>query len=170
MADSYERFKNLSKVEQDRVYKWLADNNPEKIRLDKLKEAFAKETQANKARAYKRPFESLSKPQKIEKIKRGIGAKEYQKFIEAGTRGLSSTSIKWLKGLVGGPIGVLGTLLLSATPAGQPDELKRLRRAEKALERRKRAGDRPGAPGGKRGGGKIKKNYAKGGSVRPASY
>ena len=246
MADSYERFKNLSKVEQDRVYKWLADKDKEK--WDKFKGKIAKQTQANKALAYKRAaelgsqsdrqlkqrvgrkkFDSMSpekrqlykeaykvKPDPVQKatripasspksqadkelrrklgwqkfdslspekkeiykkaynkteIKKGIGAKEYKKLITTGTQGLSSASIKWLTRLVGGPI--VGTLsyLFDPSPAGEPNELERLRNIEAAGFRPTEAGRKRAVPGAsKRGGGKIKKNYSKGGGVRSANY
>ena len=61
-----------------------------------------------------------------------------------------------------GPAGLLAAGIseaAAATPAGEPNEEAKLRRAEKALERRKRAGQR-GAPG------VSKKNYSKGGVAK----
>ena len=61
-----------------------------------------------------------------------------------------------------GPAGLLAAGIseaAAATPAGEPNEEAKLRRAEKALERTKRAGQR-GAPGA------SKKNYSKGGVAK----
>jgi len=162
IRQAVERYNKLSKAEQKVIDDRLAKAN--NAYWDRIKGKIAKQTQVNKANAYKQVFESLSKAQKIEKIKRGMEAKEYQKLITKGTQGLSSASIKWLTRLIGGPI--VGTLsyLFDPSPAGEPDELKKLREIEAAGFKPTEAGRKRGVPGA------SKKNYSKGGGVRTASY
>ena len=66
-------------------------------------------------------------------------------------------------------------LLVPDRPAGDPDELKKLRKIQAAGFKPTEAGRKRAVPGaskkkGKKGGSKIKKNYSKGGGVRPTNY
>jgi hypothetical protein len=89
-------------------------------------------------------------------------AKQKKSYTEKILKQLRKAGIKiGLAGLAG-PAGLLAAGIseaAAATPAGEPDEEAKLRRAEKALGRRKRAGQR-GAPGASR------KKYAKGGVAK----
>ena len=88
--------------------------------------------------------------------------KDKKSYTEKILKGLRKAGIKiGLAGLTG-PVGLLAAGIseaAAATPAGDPSEEAKLRRAEKALGRRKRAGQR-GAPGA------SKKKYAKGGVAK----
>ena len=100
--------------------------------------------------------------------------KENKAYTEKILKGLRKAGIKiGLAGLTG-PVGLLAAGIseaAAATPAGDPDELKKLRVLEAAGFKPTEAGRKRAVPGAsKRGGGKIKKNYAKGGGVRPTSY
>ena len=107
-------------------------------------------------------FKVLPEAQQVEKIVKVAGSnKNIDNFTKAISKAMRFVGMRAL-----GP----ALLLVPDRPAGDSSEEAKLRRAKKALKRRKQAGDRPGAPGGKRGGGKIKKNYAKGGGVRSANY
>ena len=137
---------------------------PEKQKIidDRLAKANKKRWDRIRAGARGESFKALPKAQQVEKIVKVAGSnKNIDNFTKAIGKVMRSVGMRAL-----GP----ALLLVPDRPAGDPDELEKLRRAEKALERRKEAGDRPGAPGGKKGGGKIKKNYSKGGGVRSANY
>ena len=100
--------------------------------------------------------------------------KENKAYTEKILKGLRKAGIKiGLAGLTG-PVGLLAAGIseaAAATPAGDPDELKKLKVLEAAGFKPTEAGRKRAVPGAsKRGGGKIKKNYSKGGGVRLASY
>ena len=142
-------------------------------------EGWSKKDEAKYVDKIYKDFPRMSKITKRGRIGSVIGLEKYDMLAKQGffDKPLTKKALKTLFkiGLAGvtGPVGLLAAGIseaAAATPAGDPDELEKLRRAEKALERRKEAGDRPGAPGGKKGGGKIKKNYSKGGGVRSANY
>ena len=142
-------------------------------------EGWSKKDEAKYVDKIYKDFPRMSKIAKRGHIGSVIGFEKYDMLDKQGffDKPLTKKALKTLFkiGLAGatGPVGLLAAGIseaAAATPAGDPDELKKLRRAEKALERRKKAGDRPGAPGGKKGGGKVKKNYSRGGGVRPTNY
>ena len=100
--------------------------------------------------------------------------KENKAYIEKMLKRLRKAGIKiGLAGLAG-PAGLLAAGIseaAAATPAGDSDELEKLRKLESAGFKPTEAGSKRAVPGAsKKGGGKIKKNYAKGGGVRPTSY
>ena len=100
--------------------------------------------------------------------------KKNKKYKEKILKKLRKAGIKiGLAGLTG-PVGLLAAGIseaAAATPAGDPDELKKLKVLEAAGFKPTEAGRKRAVPGAsKRGGGKIKKNYSKGGGVRLASY
>ena len=109
-------------------------------------------------------FKALPEARQAEKIARVAGSnKNTNDFTKAITK-----AMRFVGKAAFGPV----ALLVPERPAGDPDELKKLRKLEAAGFRPTEVGSKRAVPGAskKMGGGKIKKNYAKGGSVRPASY
>ena len=113
-------------------------------------------------------FKALPEARQAEKIARFLDImngsnKNTNDFTKAITKAMRFVGKAAL-----GPV----ALLVPERPAGDPDELKKLRNLEAAGFRPTEVGSKRAVPGAskKMGGGKIMKNYAKGGSVRPASY
>ena len=108
-------------------------------------------------------------------MKRMFGKTRYEKLAKKGffSKALTKGALKLALAALAGPAGLLAGIsqAAAATPAGDPNEISKLRKLESAGFKPTEAGSKRAVPGAsKKGGGKIKKNYAKGGGVRPTSY
>lgn len=143
-------------------------------------EGWSKKDEAKYVDKIYKDFPRMSKITKRGHIGSVIGLEKYDMLAKQGffDKPLTKKALKTLFkiGLAGatGPVGLLAAGIseaAAATPAGDPDELKKLKVLEAAGFKPTEAGRKRAVPGAsKRGGGKIKKNYSKGGGVRLASY
>ena len=139
---------------------------PEKQKI--IDDRLAKQNKAywDRIRAFARgeSFKALPEAQQVEKILEVTGSnKNINNFTKAISKAMHFVGMRAL-----GP----ALLLVPDRPAGDPDELKKLRKLEAAGFKPTEVGSKRAVPGAgkKMGGGKIKKNYAKGGGVRSANY
>ena len=139
---------------------------PEKQKIidDRLAKANKKRWDRIRAGARGESFKALPEAQQVKEIVKVAGSnKNIDNFTKAISKVMRSVGMRAL-----GP----ALLLVPDRPAGDPDELKKLRKSDAAGFRPTEAGSKRAVPGAskKKGGGKIKKNYSKGGGVRSANY
>ena len=139
---------------------------PEKQKIidDRLAKTNKEKWDRFKAVAKGESFKALPKAQQVKEIAKVAGSnKNIDNFTKAIGKVMRSVGMRAL-----GP----ALLLVPDRPAGDPDELKKLKNLEYAGFRPTKVGSKRAVPGAskKKGGGKIKKNYSKGGGVRSANY
>ncbi len=159
--------KTLTKAEIAKVDRLLKDTfkdvlDPTNKENKKYKEKLLKQYKAD--RLLKDTYKDVLDPT----------TKENKKHKEKILKKLRKAGIKiGLAGLAG-PAGMLAAGIsesFAATPAGDPDEISKLRKLETAGLKGTEAGRKRAVPGAsKKKGGKMKKNYAKGSVVRSANY
>ena len=152
IADFVDSYNKLPPEKQKAIDDRLAKANKEK--WNNYKKAFGKPQQ----------IKEIPEAQQVEKIVKVAGSnKNVDNFTKAISKAMRFVGMRAL-----GP----ALLLVPDRPAGDPDELEKLRKIQAAGFKPTEAGRKRAVPGAskKMGGGKIKKNYSKGGGVRSAKY
>jgi hypothetical protein len=151
-----------------RILRKLPSSIRKRLSSNRKPKSYTKKEVRQIARILEKTFPDTKNLKKLQAVTGGGSVVDnLQEVLESlDIKQITGTALRRLPAIAGLAVA------LTPSPAGDPDELKKLKKLESAGFKPTEAGRKRAVPGAskKKGGGKIKKNYSKGGGVRPASY